>query len=116
MGILRLNFSWTYVRIKEFTPRYTINVLAKINKEYRNQGIGSCVFPLILETFEGYLQIGFSCIILKAFSLEYIGKYYEVDDELNIENCNISYKDENNVTLNNILFENITIEDSGEYW
>ena len=53
---------------------------------------------------------------IKSIFVRVYWKYYEVDDELNIENCNISYKDENNVTLNNILFENITIEDSGEYW
>lgn len=49
----------------------------EIEKEYRNQGIGGCMFPLILETFAKYLQIGLSCIVLKAFPLEYVGKYDE---------------------------------------
>ncbi|MGN2368847.1 hypothetical protein ACTFJW_02155 [Clostridium cagae] len=39
-----------------------------------------------------------------------------VDDELYIENCNISYKNENNMRLNNISFENIKIEDNSENW
>ncbi|MGN2368846.1 hypothetical protein ACTFJW_02150 [Clostridium cagae] len=43
------------------------------------------MFPLILETFEKYLQIGLSCIMLKAFPLEYIGKYDENNTIINKE-------------------------------
>lgn len=55
----------------------------EVEKEYRNHGIGSCVFPLILETFDKYLKMGLSCIMLKAFPLEYIGKYDENNPIIN---------------------------------
>lgn len=57
----------------------------EVEKEYRNHGIGNCVFPLILETFERYFKIGLCCIMLKAFPLEYIGKYDENNPTINKE-------------------------------
>lgn len=57
----------------------------EIEKQYRNNGIGNCVFPLILETFERYFKIGLSCIMLKAFPLEYVGKYDENNPIINKE-------------------------------
>lgn len=57
----------------------------EIKKQYRNHGIGSCVFPLIIETFNRYFKIGLSCIILKAFPLEYMGKYDEDNPMINKE-------------------------------
>lgn len=74
-------------KIKSYVYDEDIYYLSRIEikTDYRNQKIGTSVFKLINKTFEIYFKIAISCIILKAFPLEYNGKWSEDNTDLNEE-------------------------------
>lgn len=63
-------------KVIEVEDTYYISRI-EIKNEYRNQMIGSSVFPLLSQTFEGFLKMPIGQIILRSYPLEYIGKYRE---------------------------------------
>lgn len=61
----------------------------EINNDFRNQKIGTLIFELLMKTFDIYFKMSVEYILLKAFPLEYEGKYSEDDPGINkvIENA-----------------------------